>query len=152
MKIGEYLSEHKVPFVTHEHAAAYTAQQVAAQEHVSGHILAKTVLVRDEKGYALCVLPACFKLDLGKVAALRRTREVQLADEDELAWLFPDVEVGAEPPFGNLYDLPTLVDEHLSEHEEIVFQAGTHRESVRMKYADYARLVLPTVEDMSVRL
>jgi len=100
----------------------------------------------------LCVLPASSKLDLGKVAKLRKARKVKLADETELAQAFPDAEVGAEPPFGHLYNLPTLVDQRLAARDDIVFQAGTHRQAIRMKYGDYASLAEPQVVDLAVRL
>ena len=152
MKIGKYLSEHGVSFEVHEHPPAYTAQEVAAEEHVSGNMLAKTVLVRDDDGYALCVLSASYKLDMKKVAKARHTKRVRLADETEMAKVFPDAEIGAEPPFGNLYDVPTLVDENLAVGNEIVFQAGSHRQAIRMKYADYAGLAQPTVTDLAVHM
>ena len=152
MKIEEYLSQHGVAFKAHDHPPAYTAQEVAAEEHVSGNAIAKTVLVHDDKGYAMCVLPASYKLDMDKVAKARGCKKARLADETELAKLFPDAEVGAEVPFGNLYDLPTLVDEHLGQLEEIVFQGGTHRRAIRMKYVDYATLAEPTVTDLAVHL
>jgi len=152
MKINEYLKEKGVYFDIHEHPAAYTAQEVAAEEHVSGDILAKVVIVRAKDQYAMCVLPASYKLDLAKVAKKLRVKSVRLADEAEMAKLFPDVEVGSEPPFGKLYELPTLVDEHLAEDDEIVFQAGSHRQVIRMKYADYAALAEPTVADLAVHL
>jgi len=152
MDIGEYLRQQGVPFEEHEHPPAYTAQEVAAEEHVSGDIMAKAVVVFAEGKYALCALPASHKLDMDKVAKALKSKSVRLADETEMAKLFPDVEVGAEPPFGNLWNLPTLVDEHLAADEEIVFQAGTHRGAVRMQYADYASLVKPSVADLAVHL
>ena len=152
MKIQEYLKEHGVSFETRRHPPAYTAQEVAAEEHVSGNELAKAVAIKADKGFALCVLPASYKLDMKKVAQATKMKKVRLADETEMAKLFPDTEVGAEPPFGNLYDLPTLVDEHLAEDKEIVFQAGTHRDAIRMTYADYAELAHPLVADLAVHL
>ena len=152
MKIGKYLSEHEVSFEVHQHPPAYTAQEVAAEEHVSGNILAKSVLVHDEQAYALCVLPASRRLDMGKVARALHVKRVRLADESELAEVFADVEVGAEPHFGCIYDLRTLVDRQLAEDEEIVFQAGTHRQAIRMRYADYQRLTGPKVADLAVHL
>lgn len=152
MKIDDYLNEHGIAFEMHAHQPAYTAQEVAAEEHVSGKMLAKTVLVHDDKGYVMCVLPANQKLDMNKAAALRSSKQIRLADETELSKVFPDTEVGAEPPFGNLYDLTTLVDEHLARKKDIVFQAGTHREAIQMKYADYASLVKPTVTDLAIQM
>ncbi len=152
MKIQEYLKENKARFEIHEHSPAYTAQEVAAEEHVSGDRLAKVVVVKAGKGFAMCVLPASYKLDMEKVASALDNEKVRLADESELAKLFPDSEVGATPPFGNLYNLPTLLDNHLGEEEEIIFQAGTHRQSIRMKFKDYAALAKPTVVDLAVHL
>jgi len=152
MKIQDYLKQQGVQFVAHEHPPAYTAQEVAAEEHISGNMLAKTVVVKADKDYAICVLPASYKLDMDKVAKAVKAKKVRLADETEMAGLFPDVEVGAEPPFGNLYHLPTVVDKNLTEGDEIVFQAGTHRQAIRMKYADYAALAKPKVADLAVHL
>ncbi len=152
MKLGEYLKEKGVPFKTFEHPPAYTAQEVAAEEHVSGNITAKTVVVHADGQYALCALPASYKLDMGKVAKALKTQSLRLADESEMAELFPDVEVGAEPPMGQLWNLPTLVDRHLASSEDIVLQAGTHRQAVRMRYSDYESLARPQVADLAVHL
>lgn len=152
MDIQMYLRDRNVGFRVHEHPLAYTAQEVAAEEHVSGDMLAKTVAVKAGEEFALCVLPASFKLDMKKVGKALKARDVRLADEAEMARLFPDVEVGAEPPFGNLYDLPTLVDRSLAEDEEIVFRAGSHRQALRMKYSDFASLASPTVADIAVHM
>jgi Ala-tRNA(Pro) deacylase len=152
MKLQDYLKENGVAFQTHDHPPAYTAQEVAAEEHVSGNILAKSVVVSADGKFALCVVQASRKLDMAKIAKAAKAKKVRLADEAEMAKLFPDVEVGAEPPFGNLYALPTLVDANLAADEEIVFQGGSHRQAIRMKYADYARLVKPTVCDLAAHL
>ena len=152
MDIGEYLREQGVRFELCEHPAAYTAQEVAAEEHVSGNVMAKAVVVEANGQYAICALPASYKLDMKKVAKALNSKSVRLADESEMAKLFPDVEVGAEPPMGHLWNLPTLVDEHLAADEEIVFQAGTHRQAVRMPYADYESLTHPQVADLAVHL
>jgi Ala-tRNA(Pro) deacylase len=149
MKAEAFLKEHGVRFQTHEHAVVYTAQEVAAQEHVSGHALAKSVLVRADDRFVLCVLPASRKLDLNKVGHALGAKRVSLADEQEMAERFPDIEVGAESPLGSIYSLPTLVDEHLARVREITFQADTHRQVIRMTYADYAALCKPMVADLS---
>lgn len=152
MKIAEFLKEKEVEFESREHVPAYTAQEVAAEEHVSGRLLAKAVVISTDRGFAMCVLPASYKLDMEKVARSLGARTVRLADETEMARLFPDAEVGAEPPFGNLYNMTTLVDDRLAADAEIIFQAGTHRNAIRMKYGDYAKLVNPTVLDLAVHL
>jgi Ala-tRNA(Pro) deacylase len=136
----------------HDHPPAYTAQEMAAEEHVSGKMIAKAVIVESGGKYAICALPANCKLDMRKVAKALNFKSVRLADETEMARLFPDVEVGAEPPLGNLWDLPTLVDTHLAADEEIVFQGGTHRNAVRMRYEDYFTLTHPSVADIAATL
>jgi Ala-tRNA(Pro) deacylase len=152
MDIHEYLRQNKVDFKTHEHVPAYTAQTVAAEEHVTGHSVAKVVIVKADEKFAMCVLPAPRMVDLKKVGQLAGAKKVRLADEKEIATLFPDVEVGAEPPFGHLWGLPTLADLRLAQRGDIVFQGGSHHEAVRMKYADYARLAQPTAGDIAVDL
>ncbi len=152
MKIQEYLKQQGTAFEVHEHTPAYTAQELAAAEHVSGDMLAKPVVVNADGKYAICVLPASYKLDLDKVGAVMKASDVRLADEREMVKLFPDADVGAEPPFGNLYDLPTLVDQHIADDQEIVFQAGTHCHTIQMKYDDYAALAEPVVADIAMHL
>lgn len=153
MKLQDFLAQHGVDFELHQHKPAYTAQEVAAEEHVSGNVLAKAVVVHGQaNGYAICVLPASYKLDLRKAAQALGEKEVRLADEEELAELFPDAEVGAEPPIGKLYGLPTLVERHLTQDDQIVFQAGTHRQAIRMSYSDYEKVAEPKVADIAVHL
>jgi len=152
MDIHEYLRQNGVAFVRHEHVPAYTAQMVAAEEHVTGHEVAKVVIVRGAERFYMCVLPVPRMLDLRKVARVVGESAVRLADEKEMATLFPDVEVGAEPPFGDLYNLPTYVDRRLSGHREIVFQGGSHGEAIRMSFLDYARLARPTMADIATEL
>lgn len=152
MKLQEYLHEQGVWFEPHEHPPAYTSQEMAAEEHVSGNAVAKPVTVHADDKYVMCVLPASCKLDMDKATTALSAKEVRLADEQEMSKLFPDAEVGAEPPFGNLYDLPTVMDERLEGAGEIVCQAGSHRQSVKMKLEDYKKLVQPQVADLSVHL
>ncbi len=151
MKVQDYLTQQKVPYNLHEHVPAYTAQEMAAEEHVTGNKTAKPVIVRAQETYAMCVLPASRKLDLNKVARALKVDSVRLAGEDEMADLFPDTEIGAEPPFGKLYNLPTLVDPRLGDNEEVVFQAGTHRHAITMKATDYVGLVEPIIADLCVQ-
>ncbi len=152
MNTETFLKERGVAFTVHEHIPAYTAQEVAAEEHVSGNMLAKAVVINADGKFVLCVLPASFKLDMDKVARALKAKRIRLADEQEMAKLFPDCEVGAEAPFGNLYNMPTLVDEHLSKDQEIVFQADSHRQAIRMRYADYAAIAHPELADVAMHL
>lgn len=130
------------------HEPDYTAQETARHTHTSGWDFAKVVVIVTGDGYACVVLPAPRKLDPAR--AERHCRKpVRLVAEDEMALLFPDCEVGAEPPFGNLYALPVYVSPELAAHERITFNAGTHRDAVRMRYRDFERLVRPAVLDLA---
>ena len=145
MDIVSYLKKQKVKFERMKHAERFTSQEIAAAQHVPGREMVKAVLVKADKNFVLAVLQAIYRVNFDRLAKILGAKKVKLAGEKDMARLFPDVEVGAEPPFGNLYDVETVVDEHLTEEEEIVFQAGTHKHTVKMKYADYEKLVNPKV-------
>jgi len=151
-KLEEYLDKEEVKYVTLRHSTAYTAQEVAATLHISGYELAKTVIVTVDGEFAMVVLPASYRIDFQHLSDALGGKKVQLAMEEELVNLFPGCEVGAMPPFGNLYGLPVYVAESLTEDEEIVFNAGSHAIALRMKYEDYARLVLPGVIDVGEKV
>lgn len=142
-RLEAYLHEQQVSFQVQQHPIAFTAQDVAASEHLPGRLVAKTVLVFADARMVMLVLPASYRVDLANVGKLLGTSEVRLADEVELGLAFPDCEVGAMPPFGNLYHLPVYVDASLAEDENIVFTVGTHTETMRLAYADFERLVRP---------
>lgn len=152
MKVEDYLREQGVWFERHVHAPAYTAQELAAEEHTPGANVAKAVIVRADGEYVMVVLPASHKLDMRKLAAALNCDACRLAEEEEMADLFPDVEIGSEPPMGNLYDITTVVDSHLAEDEQILFAAGSHRDAIAMDFADYERLVHPHVADVSAHI
>jgi Ala-tRNA(Pro) deacylase len=139
-RIKEILSMEGVAYESIPHKPAHTAQTLAEAEHVSGHEHAKSVIVRTGDELVMFVLPACYNLDVPAVRQLLG-EDAQLADEPEFAGRFPDCEVGAIPPFGNLYNLRTFVDTALADDEKITFPAGSFRESLRIPYADFARLV-----------
>ncbi len=144
-RLEDYLRENRVSFEAQTHPRAVTAQEVAASEHVSGDMLAKTVMVVADGRMAMLALPASYRVDLERAAAALGAKETYLAEEEEFEETFPDCEVGAMPPFGNLYDVPVYVDEALAEDETIVFRAGTHTDTMSVSYADFERLVEPTV-------
>jgi len=150
MDIKKYLSDNGVQFTTGTHAPQFTAQEVAAAEHVPGIEVAKVVVLKADDRFVMTVLPAPKLVDVDKVASLLNSQKVRFADETEMRGLFPDSELGAEPPFGNLYGLEVLVDRSLAMQEHVVFQSGSHRETVRIRYADYERLVQPRVEDFAM--
>ena len=149
-RLEAYLQENSVPYEFQHHPVAYTAQRVADSEHLSGKLLGKVVVVVADEKLAMLVLSAPARVDWAKVAEAVGTDEVRLAHESEFARAFADCEVGAMPPFGNLYGLPVFVDQDLAGLETIVFQAGTHDETFSMRYADFARLAEPTVVPLSM--
>jgi Ala-tRNA(Pro) deacylase len=124
---------------------AYTAQGIAALTHIPGKELAKTVMVMVDGKLAMAVVPASFRVDLFKLKRYLDAETVELASESEFRDRFPDCETGSMPPFGNLYGMDVFVDESLAEDKEIAFNAGSHRELVRMSYADYRSVVKPVV-------
>lgn len=149
-RLKAYLDEQHVAYEHHMHRTAYTAQQVAAEEHVPGRIVAKTVVLITKDGFVLAVLPAPLRVDLHAIRAALGKPEARLATEAEFAKVFPDSETGAMAPFGNLYGLPVCVDESLTRDHEIVFNAGTHRDTIKMRYEDFARLVQPQVMHLAL--
>lgn len=142
-KLREFLDNKNVPYVVISHSVAYTAQGIAALAHIPGKELAKTVMVRLDDELAMAVLPASALVDLPSLRAAAGARTVALASERDFKDRFPDCETGAMPPFGNLYGMAVFVDENLALDKEIAFNAGSHRELVRLAYADFARLVKP---------
>jgi Ala-tRNA(Pro) deacylase len=147
-RLKEYLDSQAVKYVCVTHSLAYTAQEIASIAHVPGRDLAKTVMVFVDEKLAMAVLPANRHVSLGRLQDVTDAKSVRLASESEFRAAFPDCETGAMPPFGNLYGLPVYVDMSVR-HEEIIFNAGTHRELVRMAYADFARLAKPIVGEFA---
>lgn len=148
-RVRTYLEQEGVAYEHSEHPPAFTAQEVAAAEHVPGKELAKTVMLTDGEAFLMAVLPATRRIELDELREVAGIPDLRLADEDEFAGLFPDVETGAMAPFGNLYDVPVFVDQALREDESITFSAGTHTDTIRMAYADFERLVGPVVAEFS---
>jgi Ala-tRNA(Pro) deacylase len=150
-RLQEYLTENGASFQIERHRVAYTAQDLAAAEHISGRQVAKVVVAVADGDVIMLVLPASSHVDLGKLRQSLSAREVRLAKEEEFAVHFSDCEVGAMPPFGNLYGIRVYVDKALSKANEIAFPAGSHTESVRMPYSVYESLVHPAVLDFATK-
>jgi Ala-tRNA(Pro) deacylase len=150
-KLKEFLDENKVKYVTIKHSSAYTSQEIAAKAHISGKEFAKTVIVKIDGIMAMTVLPASYELNFKRLQEIFGTRKVSLASEEEFKYFFPDCELGAMPPFGNLYDMEVFVAESLAEDEEIAFNAGNHTEMIRLKYECFERLVQPKVFKFSLK-
>jgi Ala-tRNA(Pro) deacylase len=142
-KLKEFLDRNNVKYVSIQHSPAYTAQEVAAMTHISGRDLAKTVIVKIEGKAAMVVLPANRKVVLPDLRDALEAEQIKLATEEEFKSLFPDCEIGAMPPFGNLYDMDVYVAPNLAAEKEIAFNAGTHTEAIKLAYADFERLVKP---------
>ncbi len=150
-KLKEFLNSNQVKYVTIDHSLAYTAQEIAAAADVPGRELAKTIIVKIDGEMAMAVLPASFRVDTDLLQKAAGAKKVEIAGEDEFKGLFPGCELGAMPPFGNLYDLKVFVAESLAEDKEIVFNAGSHRELIRLDYQDFEKLVKPVVANFSTR-
>ena len=148
-KLVQYLTERGVNFEVREHEEAFTAQRVAAAEHVEGWSFAKVVLVLVDGDLQMLVLPAPERVDLDVIALALGARTVRLASEREFAGRFTDCELGAMPPFGNLYGIRVVADTTLAGSDRIVFEAGTHTTTIAMPWADYVRLVRPAIVDFA---
>ncbi len=148
-RLQNYLSEQGVRWELTAHVEAYTAQEVAAAEHVPGGQVAKVVIADVDGQRAMLVLAAPARVDLMRLRAVLHAKTVRLAREEEFVRVFPDCEVGAMPPFGNLYQIPVYLDRGLSEQPRLIFNAGTHRETMTVAAADFLRLVEPTVIDLA---
>jgi len=144
-QVGEYLRSNRIAFVPRLHRRAVGAQQLAEMIHKSGHCIAKPVLVNADGAVWMVVVPASERVDLSAVGHALRTREVELVPESALPTMFPDCEVGAEPPLGRLYHVPTLVDSDLAHEGSIAFHGGSHDESIELEFTDYARVERPLV-------
>lgn len=144
-KLKDFLDREHVKYVTITHSPAFTAQEIAATAHVPGKELAKTVVVHLDGRMAMAVLPANQKIVLSELRDAAEGERAQFAVEGEFENLFPDCETGAMPPFGNLYGMDVYVAAPLAEDEEIVFNAGSHTELIKMRFGDFQRLVKPKV-------
>jgi len=149
--LREFLDSKKIKYTTVKHSEVYTSQEIAASAHIPGRQLAKTVMVKIDGEMAMAVLPAPYKVDFDSLKKGAGAKKVTLASEDNFKDLFPDCEIGAMPPFGNLYDMNVYADESLAEEIEIAFCAGSHTELIRLAYKDFAKLVKPKVLNFSVK-
>ena len=149
MQVIKFLKKSKVKYEVTKHKPTFSAQEMAAMEHEPGKYVAKPVIVKADGKYVMCVLSACYKIDMRALKKQLGAKKVELAEEEEMGKLFDDCDLGAEPPFGNLYDLPTVIDKTLEKDDHITFQAGSHEKAVRMSMADYRKLVEPKVLEFS---
>lgn len=151
-KLKDLFEKERVPYEMLEHPAAFTAMEIAGAQHIPGRQMVKSVLVNADGKFYLSVLPAIHYLDLEKFKEILGAKTVQLAREEDMARLFPDFEVGAAPPFGQLVGVPVYVDKILDEDNDIVFNAGTHTDMVKIKFQDFKRLAKPHLADIGIHI
>ena len=150
-RLIDFLNQNKVRYEILHHPEAFTAQELAAIEHVKGRSHAKVVMVKANGELLMTVLPADHRIDLEKLNKVTG-RRTALATEVEFKTLFPDCAVGTMPPFGHLYGIATYLDESLTGADGIVFEAGTHSDAIKMKFADYQRLAEPKLAEFAIKL
>ncbi len=150
-RLKEFLDKNDIRYVLISHSRAFTAAATAAVTHTPGKEIAKTVVVKVDGELAMAVVPGSRHLDLKALEERLNAREVKLVTEEEFKNVFPDCELGAMPPFGTLYGLSVYADEKLEDDPEIAFNAGSHRELLRMQFADYERLEHPRILRIATR-
>jgi Ala-tRNA(Pro) deacylase len=149
-KLKEFLDKNKIKYISIKHSPAFTSQEIAQSAHISGKNFAKTVIIKADNKIAMAVLPAKQLLDIDKLKELMGAEYVAFASETEFEKLFPGCEVGAMPPFGNIYNMDVYASKELTKDDEIAFNAGTHTEVVKLAYRDFEKLVKPKIAQLSV--
>jgi Ala-tRNA(Pro) deacylase len=150
-KLKEFLDSRNVRYEKINHSQAFTAQEIAASAHIPGKELAKTVMIKLDGKMAMAVLPASYRIDFKLLKEAAGAQNIELASEDEFRGMFPECEVGAMPPFGNLYGLEVFVAETLAEEDKMAFNAGSHTELIRLSYKDFETQARPKVGKFSVK-
>jgi Ala-tRNA(Pro) deacylase len=145
------LDRNQISYSHSIHSPAWTARKVAIAEHLPANRMAKVVVYHGDNGYGMLLIPADRMVNFAEVLRLLGLRDIRLANEQELAELFPDCELGATPPFGNLVDLPVLVDQNLASAGFITFNGGTHRDVIHMSFADFRTLVNPLIAHFAIQ-
>jgi Ala-tRNA(Pro) deacylase len=144
-RLKGFLDLNKIKYVSVVHSEAYTAQEIAELTHIAGKELAKTVIVKKDGQMTMAVLPASHKIDWDLLKEATGADKIELAEEEEFEGMFPDCDIGAMPPFGNLYGMEVYVEESLTKDREIAFNSGSHIELVKLSYEDFSRLIKPKV-------
>lgn len=150
--VRSFLKDHHIKYEALYHPSSYTAQQLAHVEHITGGAVIKVVLIKSGGESVMVLLPASYKLDFTNLKKVLKNNEIRLCTEEEIRKLFPDCEIGAEPPFGNLYGLKVYADESLLGQKEVLCFAGTHREAMQIKYEDLIKWTKPQTCKVAVHL
>lgn len=148
-KLEEFLKKNNITYEKITHSQVFTATEKAAAAHVSGKELAKTVIVKIDGKLTMAVLQACYKVDFNLLKAATEANEIELANEEEFKYMFPECEIGAVPPFGNIYGFEVIVEENLAKNEKILFNAGSHTELFRLSYKDLEKHIKPKIVKFS---
>ena len=148
-KLKEFLDRENVKYISIKHSSAFTAQEIAASAHIPGKELVKTVMIKINGKMAMAILPASYKIDLKLLQEITGAENVRLAGEAEFKDKFPDCEVGAMPPFGNLYNMDVFAAQSLEDDDEITFNACSHTELIKLSFKDFKRLVNPKIVEFS---
>ena len=143
-----FLDQNHTEYSTMKHEAAYTALSSANRAHISGHEMVKSILLKLDGVYTLAVLPSTARIDFKKLKEVTGSHIASLAEEDEIETIFPDCTTGAIPPLGNLYHIPVISDNMITEHDDIFFEAGSHREIMKMHMSDYIKLAHPKIAEI----
>jgi len=142
-RLKEVLDRARISYEVYNHPRAFTTQEIAATQHISGRAMAKVVILNVDGSFIMAVLPSNRMVNFELAKAGLGATDVSLATEKQFATIFPECELGAMPPFGNLFGLPVIVDPALERYESIFFNAGNHQQTVRLKYRDFKSLVKP---------
>ena len=148
-KLRVFLEQNRAEYSHTVHAIAYTAHEVALAEHLPPREVAKTVVVHSDDGYHMLIVPATKLVDFQEVRLALGLSHARMVPETELNGLFPDCELGAMPPMGNLYGMPVYLDSDLAGEDMITFNGGTHRDVVHMRISEFRRLVKPTIVSLA---
>ena len=151
-KLKELLEKENIKYISKFHSTIYTAQEIAASAHIPGKELAKTVMLKLDGKMAMVVLPASYQVNFTLLKEASGARQAELATEEEFETLFPDCNIGAMPPFGNLYGMDVFADESLTKDQEIAFNAGSHYELIKLAYKDFERLVNPKIVKVAEKM
>ncbi|MBW2630852.1 MAG: YbaK/EbsC family protein [Deltaproteobacteria bacterium] len=144
-RLKDFLDKHRVKYVVITHSRAYTSQEIAMSALMPGKELAKTVMIKFDGRMVMAILPSSYKVDLDLLREATGAGKIELASENEFQDMFPECEIGAMPPFGNLYEMDVFVEESLTGNKTIAFNAGSHTELIKLAYKDFTKLVEPTV-------
>jgi Ala-tRNA(Pro) deacylase len=137
------LDSQNVPYETLHHSQAFTAQEVAHSLHVSGKKCVKAVVASGDNNLVIVVMPASHRLNIQELKSALKANLLEMLVESELVELFPDCDLGAVPPLGNLYGIEVWVDRAVANAEKVLFCAGTHEDCIRMRYSDFAKVTRP---------